>query len=382
MRCCSRRHILPEVEATCDRALVISKGELVAEGSIDDLRKLSRSRGVRGDASHKAEAAEIADRGHGRGGPGGLGGRGGAFGDLEARDRRRRPSDGTDRRDRWSPRGAACASWCAPRPRSSRCSPSSPKRLRGERLLADLQARALLAVRHADGVGADRGLPRDPGLSLSTASCCTSRENAELSVDQGPVQAFFGESMLFYLPLILLCPGMTMRLFAEERRCGNHRDAAHRAGRTPRAIVLGKFAAALVTYVAMWLPTVLYIVVLRRAGEHRLARRGDQLPRGSCSSARATSPVGTLMSAMTQSQLVALDAVVAGHPRAIRGRHRRVHLRRRGRRTISAPTSRCGTRWASYRRGSSISGAWCFDGTLIALPLFVTVRAVDAWRWG
>ena len=55
-------HILPEVEATCDRALVISKGELVAEGSIDELRKLSRSLGVR-VIVHKTEAAEIADRG-------------------------------------------------------------------------------------------------------------------------------------------------------------------------------------------------------------------------------------------------------------------------------------------------------------------------------
>jgi ABC-2 type transport system ATP-binding protein len=40
-------HILPEVEATCDRALVISKGILVAEGTIDALRKRRRSRGVR-----------------------------------------------------------------------------------------------------------------------------------------------------------------------------------------------------------------------------------------------------------------------------------------------------------------------------------------------
>jgi ABC-2 type transport system ATP-binding protein len=40
-------HILPEVEATCDRALVISKGKLVAEGTIDDLRERRRSRGVR-----------------------------------------------------------------------------------------------------------------------------------------------------------------------------------------------------------------------------------------------------------------------------------------------------------------------------------------------
>src|SRR6185436_9946413 len=40
-------HILPEVEATCDRALVISRGTLVAEGTIDALRKRRRSRGVR-----------------------------------------------------------------------------------------------------------------------------------------------------------------------------------------------------------------------------------------------------------------------------------------------------------------------------------------------
>jgi ABC-2 type transport system ATP-binding protein len=39
-------HILPEVEATCDRALVISKGKLVAEGTIDELRERRRSRGV------------------------------------------------------------------------------------------------------------------------------------------------------------------------------------------------------------------------------------------------------------------------------------------------------------------------------------------------
>lgn len=40
-------HILPEVEAMCDRAVVIAKGKLVAEGTIDDLRALRRSRGLR-----------------------------------------------------------------------------------------------------------------------------------------------------------------------------------------------------------------------------------------------------------------------------------------------------------------------------------------------
>ena len=48
-------HILPEVEAVCTRALVIAKGKLVAEGSIESLRSSAKSAGarvvVRGDAA-------------------------------------------------------------------------------------------------------------------------------------------------------------------------------------------------------------------------------------------------------------------------------------------------------------------------------------------
>ena len=32
--------------------------------------------------------------------------------------------------------------------------------------------------------------------------------------------AFFGGDVFYYLPLILICPAITMRLFAEERRSG------------------------------------------------------------------------------------------------------------------------------------------------------------------
>jgi len=39
-------HILSEVEATCTRALVIARGRLVAEGTIDEIRALRRSSGV------------------------------------------------------------------------------------------------------------------------------------------------------------------------------------------------------------------------------------------------------------------------------------------------------------------------------------------------
>jgi ABC-2 type transport system ATP-binding protein len=56
-------HILSEVEATCSRAVVIARGNLVAAGTIDELRALRRSRGgggarllVRGEGD-KARAA-------------------------------------------------------------------------------------------------------------------------------------------------------------------------------------------------------------------------------------------------------------------------------------------------------------------------------------
>lgn len=52
-------HILGEVESSCTRVLVIAKGKLVAEGSVDEIRRLRRSPAfmvvVRGEAA-KAEA--------------------------------------------------------------------------------------------------------------------------------------------------------------------------------------------------------------------------------------------------------------------------------------------------------------------------------------
>lgn len=39
-------HILPEVEATCDRILIISKGKIVADGTVSELRKQSESRQI------------------------------------------------------------------------------------------------------------------------------------------------------------------------------------------------------------------------------------------------------------------------------------------------------------------------------------------------
>ena len=52
-------HILSEVETTCDRALVISRGQLVAEGTLEQLRSRRESRSVKvllRDPEGRAEA--------------------------------------------------------------------------------------------------------------------------------------------------------------------------------------------------------------------------------------------------------------------------------------------------------------------------------------
>ena len=53
-------HILSEVEATCSRALVIARGRLVAEGTLDDIRALRRGATVRVSIRGDADAAEAA----------------------------------------------------------------------------------------------------------------------------------------------------------------------------------------------------------------------------------------------------------------------------------------------------------------------------------
>jgi ABC-2 type transport system ATP-binding protein len=53
-------HILPEVEATCTRALVIARGRLVAEGSIEEIRAMRRSTGVRVVVRGSADKAKDA----------------------------------------------------------------------------------------------------------------------------------------------------------------------------------------------------------------------------------------------------------------------------------------------------------------------------------
>jgi ABC-2 type transport system permease protein len=201
---------------------------------------------------------------------------------------------------------------------------------------------------------------------------------SEVSIDYGPVQAYFGQSIFVIISLLLICPALTMRVFAEERRSGTI-ETLLTAPVTPSAVVAGKYLAALVTYVAIWAPTLLYIVILRNTGTVDWAVVGSSylgvFGIGACYLA-----VGTLMSAMTKSQLLALVlSVLVQFGLFILGIGEYIfepgllH-------SISSHVSVL-TQMDEFSKGVVDLRRLVFDATLVALPLFVTVRVVDSWRW-
>ncbi|MCH2107813.1 MAG: ABC transporter permease [Polyangiaceae bacterium] len=121
----------------------------------------------------------------------------------------------------------------------------------------------------------------------------------------GPLSAYFGQqSILLTISLLLLCPALTMRSFAEERKTLSI-DLLLAAPIRSSSIVLGKYLAALATYLLIWLPTVLYALILRPTGTIDL---GALLTSyfGLLLIGMSSLALGTLLSALAKSQLVAL----------------------------------------------------------------------------
>lgn len=201
----------------------------------------------------------------------------------------------------------------------------------------------------------------------------------EASIDQGPVQAFFGGDVFYYLPLILICPAITMRLFAEERRAGTIETLLTTPVGTA-GVVLAKFCAAMVAYIAMWAPTVLYIVVMRKAGDldYRVVATSYL---GVFGIGAQYIAIGTMMSAVARSQLVALilsTVLILGF--FLLGLGEFV-LDEGATRELCAYVS-VWSQMGELSKGIVDLRRITLDATLVALPLYTTTRLVDAWRWG
>lgn len=198
--------------------------------------------------------------------------------------------------------------------------------------------------------------------------------------DQTPIQAFFGNTVLLYLVLFLLIPPMTMRLFAEERRSGTI-ELLMTAPVSSWSVVLAKYASVLTTYVAMWAPTAFYLVILQRSGEVDWGVAASAYLGVFLVGAGYLS-LGLLMSAVTTSQFLALimtALVVLGLFILGVGEF----VTREG--TLMHAVCSHVSVWAhmnDFASGIVDTRRIVFYGSCAILPLFVTVRAVDAWRWG
>jgi len=202
----------------------------------------------------------------------------------------------------------------------------------------------------------------------------------DLALESGPVQAYFGQdSILLLMSLLLVCPALTMRSFAEERRSGTI-EALLTAPVTPSAVVLGKYTAVLVTYALMWAPTVLYVLILRKTGVVDWGAVGASYL-GLLGVGGAYLALGLLMSAMSKSQLVALLLTVGAlfglfilgigeyifEPGLLQ--------------EVSGHVSMA-SQMEEFSRGLIDLRRVVFDLSLCVTSLFVTVRVVDSWRWG
>jgi ABC-2 type transport system permease protein len=203
---------------------------------------------------------------------------------------------------------------------------------------------------------------------------------SQLSFDTGPVQAYFGQDSIFLLmTLLLLCPALSMRVFAEERRSGTI-EPLLTAPVTSAGVVLGKYFATLTTYVFIWAPTLLFIVILRRTGDLDWGVVASSYV-GMFGIGASYLAIGTLMSAMTKSQLVALmltifvlfGLFVLGigeyifEPGLLRD--------------LSAHVSMT-SQMEDFSKGVVDLRRIVFDLSLIVLPLFLSARVLDSWRWG
>jgi ABC-2 type transport system permease protein len=203
---------------------------------------------------------------------------------------------------------------------------------------------------------------------------------SEVAGDQTPLSAFFGNTVLLYMVLFMLVPPMTMRSFAEERRSGTI-ESLMTAPVSSTAVVLAKYAAALSTYVVMWIPTVLYLVILGRTGAldwHAAASAylgvllvgAGYLAIGVCASALTRSQ----FLAMIWTALVLLFLFVLGVGEFVAREGTTMHA-------VCTHVSV----WAhmnDFASGMVDSRRLVFYGTMVVLPLFVATRAVEAWRWG
>ncbi len=193
----------------------------------------------------------------------------------------------------------------------------------------------------------------------------------------GPVESYFS-SLFMPFTLLLVCPALSMGAFAEERRSGTI-EALLTAPVSAASVVHAKYLAALSTYVLLWLPTLLYVVIVRNVAAIDWRVVASSYAGLFCIGA-AYLAIGVLMSALAKSQLLALmltTLVLFG-----------LFMLGVGERVFDpgALQALCAhvsilSQLEDFARGVIDVRRLVFDSSVVTLCLFMTRRVVDSWRW-
>ena len=127
--------------------------------------------------------------------------------------------------------------------------------------------------------------------------------NAIASGLANPLTSFFEGNALFFIPLLLFVPVLTMRLLAGETQSGTL-ETLMTAPVSETAIVLGKYGAAMVFWVALWAPTLIYAVIMRQYGDVDWGAIGASYV-GVFGLGLYFMAIGLLMSAVAPTQIIA-----------------------------------------------------------------------------
>ena len=101
-------------------------------------------------------------------------------------------------------------------------------------------------------------------LLLNGYSFYIALPDASLNVSDA-IRYFLGLSWMSWLGMIFVPPLLTMRLVAEEKKTGSI-ELLMTAPVTETQVILAKYLGALVFYIFLWSPSLLYIIIIKRYG--------------------------------------------------------------------------------------------------------------------
>lgn len=196
-----------------------------------------------------------------------------------------------------------------------------------------------------------------------------------------PILNYYVIELFLILCLLFSVPLITMRLLSEEKRAGTL-EVLLTAPVDEVSIVLGKFIAAFVMFLSLWLPFMLYLLALPVGGQPGF----DFRPLLSFGVALAASgagfvAMGLLFSALSSNQLIAGALTLVGMigllvPYILQFRM----METSGWGTVLGHISFL-TGWESALEGKLIPRQWVFSASLAVFCLFCSVKVLEARKW-